>query len=179
MFRLGIIFSIQKSALVLLQFLLNSVLLILYIKNCFAVHTLFHNYITDKVEYASILWSLSDQRNITNIENIQRRFTSKMAIFRRYDEANGLMECTTNYWERNERLKIYSLERRRERYMILYIFKIHIGLVPDLGFVKDHNIRTNTKYFPKYNIKASSGPAKTIHFSSFFTMGPMLYNLLP
>ena len=30
--------------------------------------------------------------------------------------------CTpkTNYWERIERLKIYSLERRRERYMILY-----------------------------------------------------------
>ena len=107
--------------------------------------------IVSKVEYASILWSPSDQRNIANIENIQRRFTSKMAIFRRYDEANGLMECTTNYWERIERLKIYSLERRLERYMILYMFKIHIGLVPDLGFVKDHNIRTNTKYFPKYN----------------------------
>ena len=135
--------------------------------------------IVSKVEYASILWSPSDQRNIANIENIQRIFTSKMAIFRRYHKANGLMECTTNYWERIERLKIYSLERRRERYMILYMFKIHIGLVPDLGFVKGHNIRTNTKYFPKYNRKASSGPANTIRFSSFFTMSPMLYNLLP
>ena len=36
--------------------------------------------IVSKVEYASILWSPSDQRNIANIENIQSRFTRKMVF---------------------------------------------------------------------------------------------------
>lgn len=62
--------------------------------------------------------------------------------------------------------------------MILYMFKIHIGAAPDLGFLSECTIRHGTKYHPKYNRKASAD-AKAIRYSSFFTQGPLLFNLLP
>ena len=49
------------------------------------------------------------------LEQIQRSFTSKL---------EGLNEL--NYYQRLKKLDIYSLERRRDRYIILYIFKILI-----------------------------------------------------
>ena len=140
--------------------------------------TLLKSLIVSKVEYASILWTPTDQRNISNLENIQRRFTSKFAIFRKYDENTGLTECHTDYWQRLSKLKLYSLERRRERFMIMYMYKIHIGLNPDLGFLKDYNLRTKTNYFAKYNHSATA-EVKRIRFSSFFAQGPQLFNLLP
>ena len=68
------------------------------------------------------------------LESVQRRFTSRFAEFNEYDEELGMLKCTVNYWERINRLRIFSLERRRERYMILYIYKIMIGLCPNPGF---------------------------------------------
>ena len=62
--------------------------------------------------------------------------------------------------------------------MIMYMYSIHIGQVPDLGFISDYNPRTKTKYFTKYNHQLSAD-AKSIRYSSFFTRGPVLYNLLP
>ena len=78
--------------------------------------TLLKQLVISTAEYASVLWSPVGQTNINKLENIQKRFTSKFAIFRRYDEAVGLSECITDYWERLEKLKLYSLQRRRDRY---------------------------------------------------------------
>ena len=39
-----------------------------------------------------------------------------------------------NYWQRLEHLKIFSLERRRERYMIFYVWKVFAGIAPNPGF---------------------------------------------
>ena len=58
------------------------------------------------------------------------------------------------------------------------MYKIHISMVPDLGFISDHHPRTGTKYFAKHNNKASNH-VKNIRFSSFFSRGPTLFNLLP
>ena len=134
--------------------------------------------VISKMEYASILWSPTDIGNIRNLENVQRRFTSKFGIFRKLNPTTGYVECYVDYWERLKRLKIYSLERRRERYMILYMYKIFIGLAPDLGFLSDFTMRGGAKYFAKYNHHASSN-VKSLRFSSFFTQGPRLFNLLP
>ncbi len=134
--------------------------------------------VINKVEYASILWSPTDITDIRNLENIQRRFTSKFAMFRRFNEDIGCTECYVDYWERLVRLKIYSLQRRRERYMILYLYNIHLQLVPDLGFLSDYHPRTGTKYFAKYKHQATAD-VKAIRYSSFFSQGPALFNLLP
>ena len=46
--------------------------------------------VISSVEYASVLWSPSDQTNIGKLEEIQKRFTRQFAIFRNYDEETGL-----------------------------------------------------------------------------------------
>ena len=60
----------------------------------------------------------------------------------------------------------------------MYMYSIHIGQVQDLGFLSDYNPRTKTRYFAKYNQQASAD-IKAIRYSSFFSRGPALYNLLP
>ena len=37
-----------------------------------------------------------------------------------------------NYWERLEALELYSLERCRDRYIAIYIWKMVVGLSPNL-----------------------------------------------
>ena len=61
--------------------------------------------------------------------------------------------------------------------MTLYMYNIHLQIVPDLGFLSDYNNRTGMKFFAKYNHGAPN-TVKTLRYSSFFTQGPRLFNLL-
>ena len=70
--------------------------------------TLFNSYIRSKLEYCSIIWSPTEQGDINKLERIQKTFTSKI---------DGMEE--KNYHQRLKELKLYSLERRRERYLII------------------------------------------------------------
>ena len=79
------------------------------------MRTLLKGLIVPKSEYGSIIWSPVDVKRITFIENIQRRFTSRIEDYQTYDENLKRPICTTNYWDRLKDLKLYSLERRRER----------------------------------------------------------------
>ncbi len=42
-----------------------------------------------------------------------------------------MRELNLNYWGRLKHLELYSLERRRERYIILYTWKMINGLAPN------------------------------------------------
>ena len=66
-------------------------------------------------------------------ENVQRKFTSRIKEFNEVDEETGLNMCTVDYWERLKQLKAYSLERRRERYIIIFMYKIINQLYPNPG----------------------------------------------
>ena len=79
--------------------------------------------IVSNVEYACIIWSPTDSCHIKLIEGVQCKFTSRFACFQTYDENLGMSVCTTQYHDRLKILKIYSLERQRERarYMIIYM----------------------------------------------------------
>ena len=46
--------------------------------------------------------------------------------------------CNVSHPERLKALKLYSLQRRRERYIIIYMFKIKIGLVPNPDFEPEY-----------------------------------------
>jgi len=70
---------------------------------------MFNTYVKSKLEYCCIVWSPIQQTWIYKIEQMQKNFTKKI---------NGLEEL--NYHERLKKLNMYSLERRRERYMIIY-----------------------------------------------------------
>jgi hypothetical protein len=70
---------------------------------------MFNTYVKSKMEYCCIVWSPVQQTLIYELEKIQKNFTSKI---------NGMEEL--DYHERLEKLNMYSLERRRDRYRIIY-----------------------------------------------------------
>ena len=65
------------------------------------------------LEYCCPLWNPSKIRDIQELESVQKVFISRIS-------GNDGM----NYWETLEHLKIMSLQRRRERYIILHMWKI-------------------------------------------------------
>ena len=62
-----------------------------------------------KLDYCSVLWSPVDQASISRLESVCRHFTSQI---------HGMADL--DYWERLSQLGMYSQERRRERYMIIF-----------------------------------------------------------
>ena len=65
--------------------------------------------------------SYGHHKHINLVEKIHRSFTRFIS---------GMTNLS--YPERLTVLKLYSLQRRRERYIIIYVWKILEGLVPNL-----------------------------------------------
>ena len=57
-------------------------------------------------------------RFFTKLEGVARAFTAKIS---------GIEEL--DYWDRLVKLRMYSQERRRERYQLIFIWKLSQGLV--------------------------------------------------
>ena len=107
------------------------------------------------------------------VESIQRSFTSKI------DQVKELP-----YWERLKELNLFSLERRRDRYTVLYVYKIIVGLVPNF---EDERFRIQTKYNERRGLlcivpairTSASARIKSMVDQSFAVRGPRLFNMLP
>jgi hypothetical protein len=89
--------------------------------------TLLKSLVQTKLDYCSQLWSPSDQSSINRIESVQRHLVDRIQD----KKLLGL-----NYWEKLRELRLYSQERRRERYQVLFLWKISQGMVScyDLQF---------------------------------------------
>ena len=83
--------------------------------------TLFKALVMSRLDYGFQLWSPYLIKHINMVEKVQRSFT------RLISGIEGL-----SYPERLTVLKLYSLQHRRERYIIIYMWKILEGLVPNL-----------------------------------------------
>ena len=107
--------------------------------------TLLKSLIRPKLEYCSPLWSPCKIGDIQKLEEIQRHFT------RRVDECAGM-----DYWERLKQLKILSLQRRRERYMVIQVWKIRQNLAPNSTGISfyDHPRHGPKAKLPGINHKA-------------------------
>ena len=79
---------------------------------------------------------------------------------------------------------MYSLERRRERYLILYVYKIIQGIVPNF---EDERFRIKTVnserrglscVIPPIRTQATSRIKSTVE-QSFAVRGPTLFNSIP
>ena len=131
--------------------------------------TLYKSLIRCKVEYCSPLWSPYKIGDIQALENIQRQFTRRIENMAQFD-----------YWERLEKLRLMSLQRRRERYSIIHMWKIHNGAAPN---------STNTRFYhhPRLGVRAEvptlyTGAQKsysTKYFHSFTVRAARLWNTLP
>ena len=90
---------------------------------------MFNSYIKSKLEYCSLVWSPWQQKEINKLERIQKKFTSKI---------DGLEQL--DYHQRLKKLNLYSLERRRERYLIINAWQQVEGLTENTLGLKARRI---------------------------------------
>ena len=129
--------------------------------------TLYKSLVRSLLEYCCPLWDPYKTTEIQLLEGVQRTFTSRVS---------GLKDL--NYWERLARLKLMSLQRRRERYTILMMWKIRHNLVPNCCNIKFvESFRNGTKAVIPSLSKQSSSSNQTLYDSSFAVRDSVGYNL--
>ena len=129
--------------------------------------TLFKALVMSRLDYGCQLWSPYLIKHINMAEKVQRSFT------RFISGMEGL-----SYPERLTVLKLYSLQRRRERYIIIYVWKILEGLVPNLFppiCTKTLDRRGRTYITSHINV----GHLGTLEYNSFRWRAIRLFNQLP
>ena len=129
--------------------------------------TLWKSLIQSRLDYCSQLWSPKNATEINQLEDVQRSFTSQI---------DGMEEL--DYRERLKSLRLYSQERRRERYLIIFIWKIAMKLVDGFHIkVRDHGRRGRLAIVK--NIPASapsrSGMQQKVLWQSKEANSSMLY----
>ena len=131
--------------------------------------TLYKSSVHSHLEYCCPLWNLSKRQDIEVLEEVQRTFTSKISGSQHLD-----------YWARLKRLGLMSLQRRRERYILIQMWKICNGKAPN-----DVNVQFNapsrrgvTAQIPPL-CRNSSKRNQTRYDNSFSVVGPRLWNVLP
>ena len=133
---------------------------------------LWQSLVLPKMEYCSQLWNPWQKGDIQALEMVQWSFLRKI-----HDKENS-------YWERLSKYKMYSLERRRERYIIIYVWKILENLVPNIN-MHDAIRQTNTQprlgrlCFVKARNTSAPAALQTIRHNFITTRGPILFNCLP
>jgi hypothetical protein len=130
--------------------------------------TVWKSLIQSKLDYCSQLWSPSDQANISSLEGVARNFTSRVAGM------DGL-----DYWERLKCLAMYSQERRRERYQIIFIWKLSQGLVTGYHLPFQQNERRGMLVAVPPMATQSAASVKKARESSLQVKGARLFNLVP
>ena len=135
--------------------------------------TVFKTLVQPHLDYCSQLWSPCSQAQINLVEGVQRHLLNRI----RCQELSRL-----NYWEKLQYLRLYSQERRRERYQIIYIWKISQGLVSgfSIPFWSIHDRSGRRALLPPLT-RPGSVPAvvQRARESSLSTKGARLFNLLP
>jgi hypothetical protein len=133
--------------------------------------TLYRSLVLPVLEYCCQLWCPQMVGEIGTVEAVQRTLTSKI---------EGLSGC--DYWQRLEALGLYSLQRRRERYIIIYAWKVIHTLVPNLEthpIVTVRRIRRGRLCIvPKVSGRSLAGARRACE-ESFAVMGPTLFNCIP
>ena len=125
--------------------------------------------IRSRVEYCSPLWNPSKIGDIQTLENVQRSFTSKIDGY-----------SSLNYYQRLAKLKLTSLQRHRERYSIIHVFKVLHNMSPNdskISFI--YSDRRGIQAVVPPLRKHPSKLAQHKYDSSFSVLGPKLWNTIP
>ena len=131
--------------------------------------TLYKSLVVPLLEYCCQLWSPHRPGDIQTIEAVQRTFTYRITSLR-----------NLNYWERLQSLKLYSLERRRERYLILYVWKTKQGMCPNHTELRFHTHQRKGWFCTEDRVHPRAlTRIKTLKSNSFSMRGPALFNALP
>ena len=135
--------------------------------------TIWNAQIRPILDYCSPLWSPnpSNYGNIDLLESTQRSFTRRIIGTEDMD-----------YAQRLKFLKMYSVQRRHERYKILYLYKIKEKMVPNISGTyglqfynsKRHGCMCRIPSYPLYHNKAVIA-----RNASFALTASRLWNILP
>ena len=140
---------------------------IFYTKDCITMLTLYKSIVLSRLEYGYQLWSPFLIKHITQLEKIQRSITKHIT------GANDMP-----YHERLKSLGLYSLQRRRERYCITYIWKIIEDLAPEFSNSVTSTVsgrRCRSCVISPVNV----GRVGTLSYNSFRWGSIRLFNSLP
>ena len=134
--------------------------------------TLWKSLVIPILDYCSQLWSPSKVGEIQQIEEIQKAFTRKI----RYNTKR-------DYWERLKHYHLYSLQRRRERYRIIYVWKILEGVVPNLSgrseVISKQSLRFGRVCVIPHVPTSTTNKLQRLREGSFCINAPRLFNALP
>ena len=130
--------------------------------------TLYKSLVIPVLEYCSVLWCPTSTGLVQKLESIQWSFLRKI---------KG--SCKKDYWECLKNMNIYSLERRRERYRIIYVWKVLENLVPNInGKIKENQTVRRGRHCTTPTV-TGSGRVANILRSSFTVHGVQLFNAMP
>ena len=124
--------------------------------------------IQPKLDYCSQLWSPSDQYSIALLESVQRNFTKQISGMKDKDYVDRLLS-----------LGMYSQERRRERYQIIFIWKISQGFVEGYDIKFANNDRRGRAAVPHTIARHAPAAVRRARESSLGVKGVRIFNLLP
>ena len=130
--------------------------------------TVWKSMVQSRFDYCSQLWSPSNAAEIQQLEDVQRSFTSRIA---------GMDEL--NYRERLARLRIYSQERRRERYATIFLWKVAMGLVEGYSLTFTNYGRRGRLCSVKDTPRTAPCQVRRARESSLAVKGAKIFNLLP
>ena len=132
--------------------------------------TLYKANIRSLLEYCCPLWVGLTSTDSLVLEGIQRSFTNRITC----------PPSVTNYWERLKFLNLISLQRRRERYAILHMWKVLHGKISnDLNVTFVESSRFGLLAAVPQLSQGSRMKAISLYDSSFSVKGPQLWNLIP
>ena len=135
------------------------------------MRTIWNSLVQPQLDYCSQFWSPSDQESINRIEAVQKHFLSRV---------HGMEVSSLSYWDKLKALRFYSQERRRERYMAIFLWKVSQGMVRgyDMEFTGVAG-RRGRSALPRQIIASSSNLVKKARESSIGVKGVKIFNLLP
>ena len=121
---------------------------------------LWKSLVLPSLKYYCHLWSPYKTGHIMKLEALQRTFTSRIA---------GLEQL--NYWELLQELKLYTLQRRHDRYIVIYVWKTLEGHVPNVAVEERLHSRRGRLCLLK-STEATTHRTATLVHNSFFNAFP-------
>jgi hypothetical protein len=124
--------------------------------------------IRPKLEYGCMVFNPQQIGEISKLESVQRTFTHKIENM-----------DTLNYWERLQTLGLYSLQRRRERFICVQMYKIYRNLIPNNLQLEFYETSRHGPMCKRRKLVAKSARVNSLRCNSFSNVGAKLFNILP
>ena len=135
----------------------------------FTMMTLFKSLVRSHLEYCCPLWNPQRGSGVKLLEGVQRTFTAKICSVQHLD-----------YWQRLKSLHLLSLQRRRQRYIIIHVWKILHGKCTNGAGIKFNNtLRRGQQALVPTLTKLSSQRNQTLYDQSLAVIASRLWNMVP